>query len=93
VTHPVLGPDVEAWSCPDCPRTYRMPPGWEPAVWLSARRAAQYLHAERHGRPMIADRRRRRDDPQPGDNVGDNAGTPPDGGRVDTPGRGLDPPR
>jgi hypothetical protein len=86
VTRPAHLPSVEAWSCPDCARTYRMPPGWEPAVWLSARRAAQFLHAERHGRPMIAERRRRRDDPQLVDDVGDNAGTPSNGGGVDTPG-------
>jgi hypothetical protein len=79
VTRPAHLPSVEAWSCPDCARTYRMPPGWEPAVWLSARRAAQFLHAERHGRPMIAERRRRRDDPPPEEE-------PPNGGGVDTPG-------
>jgi hypothetical protein len=60
VTHSV---DRNAWTCPDCTRTYRMPGGWEIAVWLSARRAAQYLHAERHRRPDLAERRRRRDDP------------------------------
>lgn len=68
-----MRPDVEVWSCPDCVATYRMPGSWEVAVWLSARRAAQYLHAERHGRPDIAERRRRRDDP------------PPEGERRDTP--------
>lgn len=56
-------PAVEAWTCPDCGRTYKAPLNWEVAVWLSARRAAQYLHANRHGRPNIAERRRRRDDP------------------------------
>jgi hypothetical protein len=56
---------TEAWTCPDCQATYRAPGRWEVAVWLSARRAAQYLHAERHGRRDLLDRRRRRDDPPP----------------------------
>lgn len=64
MSHPVMD-EREVWTCPDCIRTYRMPPGWEVPVWLSARRAAMYLHSERHGRPDIAARRRRRDDPPP----------------------------
>jgi hypothetical protein len=54
-----------AWTCPDCGRTYRSPLDWEVPVWLSSRRAAQYLHAQRHGRVALIERRRRRDDPPP----------------------------
>lgn len=57
--------DREVWSCPDCAATYRKPRGWEDGPWLSARRAAIYLHADRHGRPLPEERRRRRDDPPP----------------------------
>jgi hypothetical protein len=70
VTAPAPRAEVTVWSCPDCARTYRMPGGWEVAIWLSARRAAQFLHAERHGRPLLAERRRRRDDPPVEDDPG-----------------------
>lgn len=43
-------PDTEVWSCPECTQTYRCPAGWETAPWLAARRAAQVIHASRHGR-------------------------------------------
>jgi hypothetical protein len=70
-----LSAEAEVWTCPDCNRTYRMPGGWEPAVWLSARRAAQYQHAARHGRPTdLPERRRRRDDPPPEEPEDDDTG-------------------
>lgn len=58
-------PDVEAWTCPECVQSYRCPAGWEAAVWLAARRAAQVIHASRHGRRDVIHRRRRASDPRP----------------------------
>jgi hypothetical protein len=53
---------VDVWSCPDCRATYRMPRHWEAAVFLAARRAAQTIHAARHGRsPMYRGRQRASD--------------------------------
>lgn len=52
-----------AWSCPDCGQVYRPPHTWQVPVWLGARRAAQVLHAEMHGRRALVERRRRLTDP------------------------------
>ncbi len=54
----------EAWSCPDCSRTYRCPPGWEVYIWSATRRAAQVWHMQRHGRAALIGKRRRVDDPE-----------------------------
>lgn len=56
---------VEVWSCPDCLATYRMPKHWEAAVFLAARRAAQTVHAARHGRSALITNRRRATDSRP----------------------------
>jgi hypothetical protein len=56
---------VEAWTCPDCGQTYRMPGNWEAAVYLAARRAAQVVHASRHGRRALFENRRRATDSRP----------------------------
>lgn len=58
-------PDVEVWTCPDCNASYRCPAGWEAAVFLAARRTAQVVHASRHGRRALIERRRRASDPRP----------------------------
>jgi hypothetical protein len=60
-------PDVEVWTCPvaGCGQSYRCPAGWEAAVFLAARRAAQVIHASRHGRRDVLLRRRRSSDPRP----------------------------
>jgi hypothetical protein len=65
VTAPLGRSDVEVWSCPDCSTTYRCPAGWEAAVFLAARRAAQVIHASRHGRSALIRNRRRATDPRP----------------------------
>jgi hypothetical protein len=57
--------EARVWTCPTCMQTYRCPGGWQVAIFLSARRAAQYYHAELHGLPILAERRRRRSDPEP----------------------------
>ncbi len=62
-------PDVEVWSCPDCQQSYRCPAGWEAAVFLAARRSAQVIHASRHGRRDVLQRRRRSSDPRPADQL------------------------
>lgn len=62
-------PDVEVWTCPDCRHTYRCPATWEAAVFLAARRAAQVIHASRHGRREVLQRRRRSSDPRPADSL------------------------
>jgi len=56
---------VDVWSCPDCRATYRMPGSREAAVFLAARRAAQVVHASRHGRRAFIDNRRRATDARP----------------------------
>ncbi len=59
---------LEAWRCPDCGQVYRVPGHWEAAVYLAARRAAQVVHASRHGRSaLIANRRRATDSRPPGE--------------------------
>jgi hypothetical protein len=55
--------DASKWSCPDCLATYTSPPGWEVYVWAGARRAAQVIHAQRHGKAALTQRRRRLEDP------------------------------
>jgi hypothetical protein len=55
--------DSAAWSCPDCNETFRSPPGWPVYVWAGARRAAQVLHAKKHGRSALIENRRRLTDP------------------------------
>jgi hypothetical protein len=40
---------TEAWTCPDCSRSYWPPAEWEPELWPPARTAAQLLHARLHG--------------------------------------------
>jgi hypothetical protein len=64
-------PDVEVWTCPEdgCGQSYRCPAGWEAAVFLAARRAAQVIHASRHGRRDVLQRRRRSSDPRPTDQL------------------------
>lgn len=56
---------IEVWSCPDCLATYRMPKHWEASVFLAARRAAQVVHAGKHGRQALVQGRRRATDPRP----------------------------
>lgn len=56
---------VDVWSCPDCGQVYRMPAHWEAAVFLAARRAAQTIHASRHGRSALLRGRARASDPRP----------------------------
>lgn len=56
---------VDVWTCPDCQETYRMPGRWEAAVFLAARRAAQVVHASRHGRSALIRNRRRATDARP----------------------------
>lgn len=53
---------VDVWSCPDCGAVYRMPAHWEAAVFLAARRAAQTIHASRHGRSALLRGRARASD-------------------------------
>jgi len=38
----------DAWTCPQCGRSYWPPREWEPELWPAVRRAAQDLHAARH---------------------------------------------
>lgn len=38
----------DAWTCPDCGRSYWPPREWEPELWPAVRRAAQELHHVRH---------------------------------------------
>lgn len=61
---------VDVWTCPDCHHTYRCPGHWEAEVFLAARRAAQKVHARKHGRALLLERRRRWDDPAPGEDAG-----------------------
>ena len=56
---------VEVWTCIDCGATYRMPRNWEAAVYLAARRAAQVVHASKHGRRALIVNRRRATDARP----------------------------
>jgi hypothetical protein len=56
---------ADRWTCEHCNRTYHAPNDWEVPVWMAARRAAQILHAKRHGHGALFERRRRRDDPDP----------------------------
>ena len=56
---------IEVWTCPECLATYRMPKHWEAAVYLAARRAAQVVHASRHGRSALVRNRRRATDSRP----------------------------
>lgn len=41
---------TDAWTCPDCGRSYWPPAEWEHELWPVLRRAAQTLHGRRHGR-------------------------------------------
>jgi hypothetical protein len=66
MTTPLPRSDIPVWTCPVCTTTYRMPAGWEAAVFLAARRTAQVIHASRHGRrDALQQRRRRSSDPRP----------------------------
>lgn len=38
----------DAWTCPDCGRSYWAPREWEPELWPAVRTAAQQLHGRRH---------------------------------------------
>jgi hypothetical protein len=38
----------DAWTCPECARSYWPPAEWEPELWPPVRRVAQSLHAARH---------------------------------------------
>jgi hypothetical protein len=53
------------WTCPSCDKTYRCPGHWEAAVYLAARRAAQVVHASRHGHSALIRNRRRATDSRP----------------------------
>jgi hypothetical protein len=55
--------DREAWTCPDCLKTYRADPTDEVYVWSGRRRSAQVLHASKHGRSALVINRRRLTDP------------------------------
>lgn len=39
----------DAWTCPDCGRSYWPPREWEPELWPVVRREAQKLHSWTHG--------------------------------------------
>ena len=56
---------AEVWTCPHCGKTYRMPGHWEAAVYLAARRAAQTIHASRHGYSALLRGRARASDRRP----------------------------
>lgn len=38
----------EAWTCPDCGRSYWPPREWEPELWPAVRRLMQELHRRLH---------------------------------------------
>jgi hypothetical protein len=38
----------EAWTCPDCSRSYWAPAEWEPELWAAVRDHAQRIHGRRH---------------------------------------------
>lgn len=46
VRHP--GGVSDAWTCPDCGRSYWAPKEWEEELWPAVRTQAQLLHARRH---------------------------------------------
>ena len=72
---------VDVWSCPECTAVYRMPSHWEAAVFLAARRAAQTIHASRHGRSALEvaiDRRPGQDENAASSDRSDRRLPPPD---------------
>jgi hypothetical protein len=39
---------TDAWTCPDCGRSYWPPKEWEPELWPAVRTQAQLIHNRRH---------------------------------------------